>query len=263
MNKHVLMEIDPRGVATVTLNRPEKHNAFDEQLIAALTAAFNAVAGDDAARIMVLRAKGKNFCAGADVDWMRRMAGFSYEENLADARALADMLETLNFLPVPTIARVHGAALGGGAGLVCCCDMAVAETGASFAFSEARLGIIPATISPYVARAIGLRAARRYCLTAERFDAQQARALGLVNDVVPEAGLDESVGKIVSEILKNGPEAVRAAKRMIFEAAERELNDELLRETCERIATVRATGEAREGLSAFLEKRSPSWTVNR
>ena len=259
MNQHLLVATDERGVVTVTLNRPDKHNAFNEDFIAELTRSFEQLAQDKSVRALVLRANGKNFCAGADVDWMRRMSEFSYEENLKDAGGLAGMLKTLNFLPFPTIASVQGAALGGGSGLVCCCDMAVAETGASFAFSEARLGIIPATIGPYVVRAIGLRAARRYCLTAERFDAVRALQLGLVTEVVPESGLDECVEKLLGEILKNGPQAVRAAKRMAFEVAEREFSDDLVRETCERIATIRATDEAREGLSAFLQKRPPSW----
>lgn len=257
---HILLETDASGIATVTLNRPDKHNAFNGDVIAELTAAFNAVAGDKFARVLVFRANGANFCAGADLEWMKRTAGFSLDENLRDAASLADMLETLNFLPVPAIARVQGAALGGGAGLVCCCDIAVAANNASFAFSEVKLGLIPATISPYIVRAIGPRAARRYCLTAERFDAQKALALGLVSEIATDDTLDHCVARLVDSILQNGPDAVRATKRLLFDVAEQDLNEELLRATSERIAQTRATDEAREGIAAFLEKRAPDWS---
>ncbi|MBI2993041.1 MAG: enoyl-CoA hydratase/isomerase family protein [Gammaproteobacteria bacterium] len=256
---HVRLEVDARGVATVTLDRPDKHNAFNEDVIAGLTAVFNAVANDPSARALVLRANGASFCAGADIEWMKRMAGFNRKENLTDAANLADMLETLYFLPVPTIARVQGAALGGGAGLVCCCDMAVAAGDAQFAFSEVRLGLVPATISPYVIRAIGVRAARRYCLTAERFDAKRALTLGLVNEMAPDDALDDCVTRLVDAILLNGPEAVRSTKRLLLDVAERELDEELLRNTIEWIAEIRTTDEAREGLAAFLERRAPDW----
>lgn len=256
---HVRLETDARGVATVTLDRPDKHNAFDEKVIAGLTAAFNAVANDPAARALVLRSNGRSFCAGADLDWMRRMGAFSHEENLRDAGNLSDMLETLYYLPVPAIARVQGAALGGGAGLVCCCDMAVAADDAVFAFSEVKLGLVPATIGPFAVRAIGARAARHYFLTAERFDAARALALGLVSEVAAADGLDAAVARLVDAILQNGPQAVRAAKRHLLDVTERELDEELFGETNAWIADIRATPEAREGLAAFLEKRAANW----
>jgi methylglutaconyl-CoA hydratase len=258
-NKSVLLDIDGRGVATVTLNRPEKHNAFDEHVIAELTSTFEAVAGNAQIRVMILRANGKSFSAGADIDWMKRMASYDHEENLRDANALAKMLHTLNFLSIPTIARVQGAAMGGGAGLVCCCDIAIAASKASFAFSEAKLGLIPATISPYVLQSIGSQASRRYFLTAERFKAERALALGMVSDVVDESELDDKINELIDNILANSPEAVKAAKRLIFDVDGQAVTDELMQITSERIADIRASDEGKEGLAAFLEKRKPMW----
>jgi len=243
----------------LTLNRPERHNAFDEHLIAELSDLLAEISRNDSVRVAVLRATGKSFCAGADVDWMRRMAGYDRAANLADAGALAEMLHRIDTLPQPTIAGVQGAALGGGAGLACCCDMVVAADTATFAFSEVRLGLIPATISPYVLRAIGARAARRYCLTGERFDAAEAHRLGLVSEVVAPSTLDGTVQRLVQAVLDSGPHAVRAAKRLIDEVAAREIDAEMMALTSRRIADQRGTDEGREGLSAFLEKRPPGW----
>lgn len=255
----VTTNIDSRGVATVTLNNPDKHNAFDDGIIAELTAAFNAIANDDNVRVMVLASNGKNFSAGADLNWMKRMASYSYEENLRDARALAEMLKVLNFMPKPTIARVQGAAFGGAVGLVSCCDMAVATTRASFCLSEVKIGLMPATISPYVVAAIGQRASRRYFNTAERFRAETAAELGLVTEVTEEAKLDEKLNALIDTLLANSPAAVKAAKQLIFDVAEHEISDALIESTCEDIARIRVSPEGQEGLTAFLEKRPAAW----
>jgi methylglutaconyl-CoA hydratase len=258
-NEHILYEIDHQGVAIVTLNRPDKHNAFDELVIADLTAAFEQIGEEENVRVMVLRANGKNFCAGADVNWMKRVASYSHEENIRDANALAKMLHTLNFLPVPTIARVQGAAMGGGAGLVCCCDIAIASDNASFAFSEAKLGLIPATISPYVVRAIGNHAARRYFLTAERFTAERAEALGMVSEVLTSEQLDQRIEELIDIVIKNSSKAVRSAKQLLYDIEGKVITEELMQDTSERIANIRASDQGKEGLKAFLEKRKPSW----
>lgn len=259
MTKAILLNIDDKGIATVTLNRADKHNAFDENVIASLTETFSSLKDNPAVRLMILRAEGKNFCAGADLDWMKRMAGYSHEQNIADANALAQMLHTLNFLPFPTIARVQGAAMGGGAGLVCCCDMSIAANNATFAFSEAKLGLIPATISPYVIRSIGSQAARRYFLTAERFDSARAYELGMISEVIYEDQLDKRISELAKLILHNSSDAVRAAKQLIFDVEGQEISAELLRDTSERIADIRASEEGKEGLAAFLEKRAAAW----
>ncbi len=258
-DQNVLVAIDARGVATVTMNRPEKHNAFDDTVIAELTQAFERLAADASVRVMVLAAAGKSFSAGADLGWMKRMAGYGYEENLRDANALARMLKTLNDLPFPTIARVQGAAYGGAVGLVSCCDMAVATPRASFSLSEVKIGLIPATISPYVIAAIGQRASRRYFVTAERFSADEATRLGLVSQLVDEAQLDETIGGLIGTLLANSPAAIRAAKKLIFDVDNRVLTDELIADTSERIARIRVSAEGQEGLGAFLEKRPASW----
>lgn len=255
----VLLDIDGRGIATVTLNRAQKHNAFDEHVIAELTSVLTDIAGNDGVRVVILRAAGASFCAGADLDWMKRMAHYDEAANFADASALAHLLQRLDTLPQPTIACVQGAALGGGAGLVCCCDMAVAATGAVFGFSEVRLGLIPATISPYVVRAIGRRAARRYFLTGERFDAATAHRLGMVSEVVGGDALEGALQKLVQALLDSGPRATRAAKRLIEEVADRAIDAELMAHTSRRIAAIRSSEEGQEGLTAFLGKRPPGW----
>lgn len=259
----VLISTNDHGVATVTLNVAHKHNAFDDNIIARLTAAFESLENDDSVKLLILAAHGKSFSAGGDLAWMKRMASYSYQDNLADAGALAQMLKTLNSLSKPTIARVQGAAIGGAVGLVSCCDIAVASDNAFFALSEVKVGLIPATISPYVIAAIGPRMARRYFLTAERFDAETARHLGLVNEVVEEARLDESIGAIVNSLLANAPQAVSAAKQLIADVAYRPINTELMNQTSASIAAARVSAEGQEGLSAFLEKRAPKWVLDK
>jgi methylglutaconyl-CoA hydratase len=251
---------DRNGVALLTLNRPDRHNAFDETMIAELTQALAVIEASPRMRAVVLLGSGESFCAGADLAWMERMAGFSYEENVGDARALAHLLQALAALPKPTIARVHGPAYGGGVGLVACCDIAVAAMEATFALSEAKLGLIPATIGPYVIEAIGARAARRYFLTAERFDAAEAYRIGLVHDIVPSLdALDERVNELLGHLMLAGPHAQAAAKALVRAVAHRPIDERVVADTAERIASIRATDEAREGIAAFLTRRSPAW----
>jgi methylglutaconyl-CoA hydratase len=255
-----LREQRPDGVVWLTLNRPAIHNAFDDRQIAELTAAFRDLARDDTVRAVVLTGAGSSFSAGADLNWMRRTSTYSEAENLRDANALAGLMKALYELPRPTVARVNGAALGGGTGLVACCDVAVASDSAVFGTTEVRLGIIPAVIGPYVIAAIGPRQARRLMLTGERISAHDAARIGLVHEVVAEDRLDAAVEQIVSHLLKGGPRAIAAAKRLVQDLADRVIDQDLIDETARRIATLRATREAREGLSAFSEKRRPGWT---
>ncbi|HET9048096.1 MAG TPA: enoyl-CoA hydratase/isomerase family protein [Chiayiivirga sp.] len=258
---HELIQIEHNGaIATLWLNRPDKHNAFDEHLIAAITNGLDQLAADARVRVVVLAGRGKSFSAGGDLDWMRRAADYSHEENLADAQRLADMLRTLATLPKPTIARVHGAALGGGVGLVCACDIAVASEEAFFATTEVRVGLIPATIGPYVLRAIGPRQAQRYFLSAERINAQRARDIELVHDVVSADTLDAKLDEIAGALLACGPQAQATAKRFVADTANWPIDAALLADSVKAIANIRATDEAREGLSAFLEKRKANWT---
>jgi len=253
----VLTRVDDLGRATVTLNRPQIHNAFDEVLVAELGAALTRLEEDDRVRLVLLTGSGKNFCAGADLAWMRRVANFSFEENLADAELLAGLFRQLNALKKPTVALVRGAAYGGGVGLVSCCDIAVAATGATFCLSEARLGIIPAVISPYLVPAIGARAARRYFQSAEPFDAVEAHRLGLVHEVADDP--EPVAERITRALLKCAPRAMSAAKEQVARVAHAPVDQELIRDTVRRIAELRASAEGKEGLSAFLEKRDPSW----
>jgi methylglutaconyl-CoA hydratase len=258
MTDAVLLDVDANGRATVTLNRPEVHNAFDDALIARLTEAFEALGKRADVRAVVLAANGKSFSAGADLSWMRRMAGYSEAENRADAEQLARLIHVLDALPKPTVARVQGAAIGGGVGLVAACDVAIASEAASFALSEVRLGLIPAVISPYVIGAIGPRQARRYMLTAERFDAVEAKRIGLVHDAVPAANLDEAVDAVVVALLLGGPEAVRESKALARDVGGSP-DDATRADTARRIARLRASPEGKEGVSSFLEKRKPRW----
>ena len=258
----VITDIDDCGVARVRLNNPDKHNAFDDQIIGELTEAFVAIADNSNVRVMVLGSEGKSFSAGADLEWMKRMASYSYEENLRDASALALMLKTLNEIPQPTIARVQGAAFGGAVGLISCCDMAVAASAASFSLSEVKIGLVPATISPYVIAAIGQRAARRYFVTAERFDAHRALQLGLVNEVVDAEQLDQEIDRLINTLLANGPEAVTGAKQLVFDVAGKPIDQQLIDATCETIAAIRVSEQGQEGLQAFLERRKPQWIKN-
>lgn len=247
------------GVASVTLARPAIHNAFNEVMIAELTSALVALGDDASVRAVLLKAEGKSFSAGADLDWMKRMATYGLPENLADAKALAGLMRTLNDLPKPTIACVQGAAFGGGVGLVACCDMAVAVEGSLFCLSEVKLGLIPAVISPYVIAAIGARASRRWFLTAERFDSAEAHRLGLVHQLVAAEDLDAAVEALLARLRDGAPEAQSAAKDLIFAVADRPVTDALVADTAQRIASLRSGPEGREGIAAFLEKRAPAW----
>lgn len=247
------------GTAVLTLARPNVHNAFNAQMIAELTEMLGCLGRDPMVRAVVLKGEGKSFSAGADLEWMKRMASFGPDENLADAEALARLMRDLNSLPKPTIARVHGPAFGGGVGLVACCDIAVASETASFCLSEVRLGLIPAVISPYVIAAIGVRAARRWFLTAERFSAAEAEKAGLVHQVTAPGALDDAVEALLALLRTGAPGAQAAAKDLISAVAGRLPTAELIADTAHRIAILRAGPEGREGIAAFLEKRPPAW----
>ena len=247
-------------VARVTLNRPEIHNAFDEALIAALAETFTGLAEDPAARVVVLAGAGRSFSAGADLNWMKRAAAYDEERNREEARAMEAMFRAIDDCPKPVIAAVHGAAIGGGVGLVAACDIAIASDAAVFATSEVRLGIVPAVIAPFVIRAIGPRAARRYFLTAERFDAAEALRIGLVHETVPPDRLEFRVAEIAAELLKGGPLAQAEAKRLVRLVGMMPQGGSILAEhTIAMIAERRASDEGREGIGAFLEKRKPGW----
>ncbi len=248
-------------VAVVWMAREKVRNAFNETSITELAQAFARLGADDSVRVIVLAGRGPAFCAGADLDWMRRMAGYSFEENRMDARRLADMLRTIYLTPKPVIARVHGDAYAGGMGLLAACDIAVAVASAGFCLSETRLGLIPATISPYVIRAMGQNAARRYCLTAERFDAAEALRIGLLHAVVAPEALDTKVNEIIAALMLTSAAAVRDAKRLVREVAPRTLDETLVADTAEGIAAVRASEDGREGVRAFLDKRKPRWVA--
>ena len=245
------------GVARLTLNRPDVRNAFDDRLISLLHRSFVDIENDKTIRVVILAGNGPAFCAGADLNWMKRMAGYGYDENLADARALAGMLAALDRMPMPTIARVHGAVFAGGTGLVAACDIAVGTPEAKFCLSEARLGLSPATISPYVIRAMGEREARRYFLTAEVFDAAEALRIGMLSILTQK--LDETIDALVRHLLAGAPEAMAKIKDLIRAVANRPVNAALVAETAKRIAEIRVSPEGREGIAAFLEKRKPSW----
>jgi len=254
------LEIERRGkVATIWMNRPAVFNAFDEQLIAELAAACKELDADPGVRVVVLGGRGKHFSAGADLNWMKRASQFTEAQNLDDARKFAGMLRTLAQMGKPTIARVQGAALGGGTGLTAACDMAVAASDAQFSTSEVRFGIIPSAISPYVLRAIGPRHALRYFQSAERIGAERALAIGLVGDVVPGEELDACVGKLVDALLAGGPLAQKAAKDLIAAVNGQKIDETISEETARRIARQRATDEAKDGIAAFLDKRPPGW----
>lgn len=247
------------GRATVTLNRPDVHNAFDDHLIQLLTRELEALDRDPSVRVVVLAAAGKSFSAGADLNWIKRTADYSEAENLADAKALAGLMKTLSGLSKPSVAAVQGAAYGGGVGLIACSDIAIASETAVFSLSEVKLGLIPAVISPYVIAAIGQRQAHRYMLSAERFDAREALRIGLVHQVTTAEGLEAGVGHMVETLLANGPEAMAETKKLIAAVAGRPRDDTLIADTAARIARVRGSEEGREGVAAFLEKRQPGW----
>ncbi|MBI5483642.1 MAG: enoyl-CoA hydratase/isomerase family protein [Deltaproteobacteria bacterium] len=256
----VLVNIDDSGRATLTMNRPELHNAFNEALVAGLTLALRRLDADPAVRLVILAANGKSFSAGADLNDMRRMSDNTREQNLADATGIAELMRTLNTISKPTIALVQGAAYGGGVGLTSCCDIAIATARATFCVSEVKLGLIPAVISPYVLAAIGSRAARRYFQTAEVISAVEAHRIGLVHEIVSdEQELAAVADRVAAQLLKNGPSAMAAAKKLITTVSGRVVDDILVAETSALMADRRASAECREGLSAFLEKRSPAW----
>ena len=254
------LDIQRQGpVAKVFLNRPDVRNAFNDEVIAELTRAFTELGADSTLRAIVLGGHGKAFCAGADLSWMRAMAGYSWEQNRADAQALADMLWTLYNCPVPVVGRIQGDCYAGGVGLAAVCDVLVAADVATFCLSEAKLGLLPGTISPYVIRALGEQASRRYFVTAERFNAAQAHALGFVHALCSSDDLDAKVDEIVAAIVDNGPMAARACKRLVQDMAGQPVTPELREETARRIADIRASDEGREGVQSFLNKRKPSW----
>ena len=256
--KHLHLRFDA-GIATVTLDRPEVRNAFNDEVIAELTSVFLELGRRPEVRCIVLAARGAAFCAGADLNWMKRMAGYTRDENLADAAALARMLEVIYRCPKPTIAQVQGDVYAGGLGLVAACDIAIAADTAGYCVSEVRIGLIPATISPYLVRAMGARAAHRWFLTAERFDAAEALRTGFVHEAVPAEGLAARVAEIARHLAQVGPQAVKACKQLIQEVAERDITPALIERTVQGIADIRASDEGREGIAAFLEKRKPGW----
>ena len=255
----VLSHIDERGVAAITLNRPEKHNAFDDTIIDELIKKLDELEANSSVRILVLAANGKSFSAGADLGWMKSMAELDYQGNLDDARQLAELMRKLNGFPKPTVARVQGATFGGAVGLVACCDIAIASERASFSLSEVKIGLIPAVISPYVSAAMGARFARRYAISGERFDAETAAKTGLVSEIVDENKLDDAINEITDELLANSPAAMAAANSLIANVANKPIDKELIEFTCETIAEIRVSEEGQEGLGAFLEKRKPKW----
>ena len=255
----VLTSIDQRGVATVTLNRPEVHNAYNGALIDALIAAVEALAADRGVRLLVLRASGKHFQAGADLAWLREVAGFALEDNVAFSRRTTLAMRALNAFPRPTLALVHGACFGGGVGMVASCEVAVATESASFALTEVRWGVIPAPIIPQLCAAIGVRSLRRYGITGERFDAREAKRIGLVHEVCPDDGLDRAAAPIIDAILKSAPDAVRDSKRLVLAHAGLDLTEQEVETLAVQAAVKRASTEAAEGLASFLDKRDPSW----
>ncbi len=262
MTLHAPLDVAHDGaIVRLTLNRPDMRNAFDETLIAALTGAVRQAAQDPRVRVLLLTGAGKAFCAGGDLNWMRKMATHTDADNRADATRLADMLHTIWSCPKPVVACVNGDAYAGGMGLLSACDIAIAADSAHFCLSETRLGLLPATISPYVIRAMGGRAANRDFLTAERFDAATALRLGLLHDVVPAEALHDAAEAICRTLCANGPDAVQASKRLVRDFAGQPIDTALIADTVERIAACRSTDEAREGVAAFLEKREPSWRL--
>ena len=261
MNENLIIEKDTRGVATVTLNRPDVHNAFNDSVIADLLAAFETLGADDTVRVILLTGAGKSFSAGADLNWMKQSATYTAQENKEDAMRLSGMLATIRNCPKPTIAFVNGAAFGGGVGLTACCDIAVAMATGVFSLSEVKLGLTPATISPYVVAAIGQRAAQRYFLTGERFDGIEARRIGLVHEIAQTRDeADMIIDGIIEQLLSSGPIAQTECKSLIRFVAGAAITDELRAETAERIAARRTSAEGQEGLTAFFEKRKPSWS---
>lgn len=255
----VQLERDPHGIATLWLNRADKHNAFNAAVIRELNAALATVQADPAIRLLVLRGRGRHFSAGADLAWMQQSAQLDYAANLSDAHELGELMHRLYHLPQPTLAVVQGAAFGGALGLIACCDMAIGAEDALFCLSEVRIGLAPAVISPFVVKAIGERATRRYALSAERFDGRRARELGLLAECYPASELDAALEQWLANLLLNSPQALRATKHLLIEVGPAQLDDALRQLTEQTIATLRTSAEGQEGLRAFLEKRSPAW----
>jgi methylglutaconyl-CoA hydratase len=256
----VILDIAVSGIATLTLNRPAMRNAFDDDMINVLIDCIAQVELNTKAKVLILKANGKHFSAGADLNWMARMAQNSAEQNLADAKQLAQLMASLNNLSKPSVAVIQGAAFGGAVGLAACCDMVFATSDTKFCLSEVKLGLIPAAISPYVVRAIGERQARRYFVSAEIFSADKAKSLQLVHEVVADLDALELQSSLwVSSLLNNGPLAMQSAKKLAIDVSLQDIDDALSLETAKRIANIRATDEAKEGLAAFLEKRKPNW----
>ncbi len=254
------LDIQRQGtVARVFLNRPDVRNAFNDGVIAELAQAFRTLGADASLRAIVLGGHGKAFCAGADLSWMRAMADYTWEQNRADAQALADMLWAIYSCPLPVVGRVHGDCYAGGVGLAAVCDVLVAAEGIHFCLSEAKLGLLPATIGPYVVKALGEQAARRYFITAERFDAAQAKALGFVHEVAAADALDAKVDEVVAALASNGPAAVKACKLLVQDLAGQPITEDLRADTARRIADIRASAEGKEGVQSFLNKRKPGW----
>jgi methylglutaconyl-CoA hydratase len=251
-----------KHVAEVWLNRPDVRNAFNDAVITELTVAFKTLGQDNDLRAIVLGAHGKAFCAGADLNWMRAMSGYSWDENYADAQKLADMLWTLDQCPVPIVGRVQGDCYAGGMGLASVCDVLIASDNVTFCLSEARLGLLPGTISPYVVRAMGAQAAKRYMVTAERFSAAQAQAMGMVHELCTLETLDAKVADMVATLCGNGPQALRACKRLVQDVTDQPISEALRLETARRIADIRASEEGKEGLQSFLQKRPAQWTLS-
>ena len=254
------IERDTRGVAMVAVNRPQVHHAFDEAMICELIEAFRDLGADDTVRVIIIAAEGKSFCAGADLNWMKRAAEYDEDQNREDAGQLALMLNAIYACPKPVIARVQGNAFGGGVGVVAAADIAVGVADVQFSLSEVKLGIIPAAISPYVIEAIGARYAHRYFISAERFSASEAYRIGLLHDLASSVeAMDEQIAVLCTALLANGPKAMESAKNLIQAVSHKSIDDELMEDTIERIAQIRSTPEAKEGIRAFLEKRQPNW----
>ena len=257
-----VLRIERTGaVGRVWLDRPDVRNALNGVLIRDLAAAFSEFAADAGVRAIVLGGSGKAFCAGADLAFMREVGGYTWEQNRSDAETLAEMLWTLYTCPVPVVARIHGDCYAGGLGIASVCDIRVVAEGVNFSLSEARLGLLPATISPYVVRAMGEQAARRYFVTAERFGAAEAKAMGFAHEVTAADAIDAKVDELVAALVANGPMATRACKKLVQDVAGRDITQELRAETARRIADIRASVEGKEGVSSFLEKRKPSWLL--
>jgi len=253
--------IDNNGIATITMNRAKKHNAFDEAFILELTEAFKSMNDDNSARLICLKANGKSFSAGADLNWMKKMASYSWEENYQDSLALASLMSTIANSEKPTLALVQGSAFGGGVGLIACCDFAIASDAASFCLSEVKLGLIPAVISPYIVQAIGPRQSTRYFISAEKFSATRAVEIGLISEVVKAAEFDTFIETFLNQVSGNAPVAIREAKKLVKFVLNGPINEEMIRETASKISDRRASMEGIEGVSAFLEKRDAKWPI--